>query len=104
MQQLTHESLLAALSKSEQVIQLLLPLPAAPGKATLWLTQFSRLTGLPVKGTEWGADRLQATLANDDIRCLLCMEWLCEAIWLEADAGDDIEPLWAYLQRACQPD
>lgn len=104
MQQLTQESLLSALSKSEQVIQVALPLPATPGKATLWLTQFSRLIGLQVNGTEWGADRLQATLANEDIRCRLCMEWLCEAIWLEADAGDDIEPFWAYLQHACQPD
>ncbi|GGW84356.1 DUF3630 family protein [Alteromonas halophila] len=88
MQQLTAADLRLALIISDDVISLKLPLPAGVAATNQWVKQFCALTGCHLLNHEWGADRYQAHLQCNNYRLLLCIEWLCEAIWLERAAGE----------------
>jgi hypothetical protein len=87
MQQLLASSVIAALHNTESGVQITLPLPTTPLKTEQWLTLFVSLFHFQASQADWGADRFQVVLTSlkghPPFQCLLCIEWLCEAIWLE---------------------
>lgn len=99
MQQLSPSVLTQALTVRGDVILIDLPLPASIAATNQWLNRFCTLTGAAVTGQEWGADRFQAHLRLSDKALMLCIEWLCDAMWLEPDAGEarSAAELAAYL-------
>lgn len=72
---------------SEHSVEIRLSLPTTPLKTQQWTEQFCQLFNFTLSEADWGADRFQAILtaqsSNTDLQCMLCIEWLCEAIWLE---------------------
>ncbi|GFD79676.1 hypothetical protein KUL118_25380 [Tenacibaculum sp. KUL118] len=72
---------------SGQSVEICLELPATPLKTHQWLAHFCMLFNFSASESDWGADRFQTILTtkSDDsgFQCMLCIEWLCEAIWLE---------------------
>ncbi len=66
--------------------------------------QFCELFHFSLSDADWGADRFQALVttqsSNTDFQCILCIEWLCEAIWLEP-VGTQQSPnaIYQYLQN-----
>lgn len=88
MQQLTAWQLSHAIILEGDVIHLRLPLPDSIADTHQWVTQLCALSNARLQDQEWGADRYQAHIYCGSFRLLLCIEWLCEAIWLERDAGE----------------
>ncbi len=88
MQQLSPGQLLQAVAVNDDVIIIDMALPDSVATTHQWIHQFCALTGTTMADQEWGADRFQAHLRCGEIRLLLCIEWLCDAIWLEPDAGE----------------
>ncbi len=82
MQQLTHQNIIQALSIQGNNLLIELPLPSTPLKTTQWAEGFATLFDFTCYEADWGADRYQIRLRNNDVECLLCIEWLCEAMWL----------------------
>lgn len=82
MQQLTHQDITQALSLQGDNLLIALPLPSTPLKTTQWTERFAALFDFTCYEADWGADRYQIRLRNNDVECLLCIEWLCEAMWL----------------------
>ena len=72
---------------SEQSVEICLELPATPLKTQQWVSHFCSLFNFSISETDWGADRFQAIITTQSsdtaFQCMLCIEWLCEAIWLE---------------------
>ena len=72
---------------NEQSLEIRLSLPTTPLKTQQWVEQFCGLFDFKLSETDWGADRFQAVITANkggtDLQCMLCIEWLCEAIWLE---------------------
>ena len=101
MQQLTAQQLRQAIAIEGDVISLKLPLPDSVAVTHQWLRQFCALSQTSVQDQVWGADRYQVHLYLGSLRLLLCIEWLCEAIWLEPDAGEtqSLEVIADELQR-----
>ncbi|BFT32249.1 hypothetical protein D210916BOD24_34250 [Alteromonas sp. D210916BOD_24] len=87
MQKLTKNAILDALSRLDNSVIVQLPLPTTPLKTQQWVAQFSRYFNLVPSKDDWGADRYQVVLtpaSNNALEaCLLNIEWMCEAIWLE---------------------
>lgn len=87
MQNLTKEDIQQYTVVNEQSVEIRVALPSTPLKTQQWAEQFCTLFNFKLSETDWGADRFQAVVtANEgetDLQCMLCMEWLCEAIWLE---------------------
>jgi len=56
-------------------------------KTQQWVSHFCSLFNFSISETDWGADRFQAIITTQSsdtaFQCMLCIEWLCEAIWLE---------------------
>ncbi|WP_394223457.1 hypothetical protein [Alteromonas gracilis] len=98
---------------NEQSVEIRLALPATPLKTQQWVQHFCALFGFSLSETDWGADRFQAIVTsqsqdasqpcNTHFQCMLCIEWLCEAIWLEP-VGTQQSPntVYQYLQNARQ--
>ena len=90
---------------NEHSVEIRLALPSTPLKTQQWVEQFCELFHFSLSDTDWGADRFQAlvTTQSDDthFQCMLCIEWLCEAIWLEP-IGTQQSPdaIYRYLQSA----
>ncbi|NDV90404.1 hypothetical protein GTH32_04235 [Alteromonas sp. 345S023] len=106
MQQLTATLLLTHSVVSENAIQFVLPLPSTPLKTQQWVDAFCQQFNFTQAEADWGADRFQVALATStpitdtgaELHCLLCVEWLCEAIWLEPiGTNQDPHRLFAYL-------
>ncbi len=72
---------------SDKNVLIPLPLPVNPLKTEQWVTRFSELFSFTRSTPDWGADRYQVVLSSQQgdvqLQCVLCIEWLCEAIWLE---------------------
>ncbi len=87
MQKLTKDVILDALSKLDNSVIIQLPLPTTPLKTRQWVAQFSQYFNLVPSKDDWGADRYQVVLTpatNKELEpCLFCIEWMCEAMWLE---------------------
>lgn len=87
MQPLLASNVIAALRNTELSVEIILPLPTTPLKTEQWLSQFVSLFHFQASQADWGADRFQVVLTSlkgyQPFQCLLCIEWLCEAIWLE---------------------
>lgn len=94
---------------NEQSVEIRLPLPATPLKTQQWVQHFCKLLSFSLSDTDWGADRFQAIVTTQQksaaqsgdthFQCMLCIEWLCEAIWLEP-IGTQQSPqvIYQYLQ------
>lgn len=100
MQQLTLEALKLAYRREGDAVEVRLPLPHTPASTLRWVSQFARLTGATIQAEEWGADRFQATLYTGELRILVNIEWLCDAIWLELVGGGESsgDLLWEWCQ------
>ena len=87
MQNLTKEDIQQHAVVNEQSVEIRVALPLTPLKTQQWAEQFCQLFNFTLSEADWGADRFQAILtaqsSNTDLQCMLCIEWLCEAIWLE---------------------
>lgn len=87
MQQLTKSALLDSMRVGEASIEIKQPLPTTPLKTQQWVNAFTQLFSLTASESDWGADRFQVVLSSTKapsfFQCVLCIEWLCEAIWLE---------------------
>ncbi len=101
MQQLTKTALQQAFTRRDGVIEVSLPLPETPLKAQQLTQALANHFALTPGEADWGADRYQVALNtsgnNNELRCILCIEWLCEAIWLEPTGTTTIESLWQTL-------
>lgn len=101
MQQLTRTAIQQALIRHDEVIVLSLALPETPLKAQQLTQALTKHFALIPGDADWGADRYQVVLNtsgnNNELRCILCVEWLCEAIWLEPTGTTTIESLWQAL-------
>ena len=87
-----------AIQLTEHGVTLALPLPQTPLKTQQWVAQFGARFALNLGEPDWGADRYQIALSNEVVSCLLCIEWLCEAIWLEPlGASESPQQLHRYL-------
>lgn len=105
MSQLTKNAVLDNTTLTENSVEIRLPLPPTPLKTQQWVNEFSALFGFTQSEPDWGADRYQVVLnaQTDDasLRCILCVEWLCEAIWLEPiGTHNDPHLLLRYLHQA----
>lgn len=98
MQQLTIQNLKALSKINGQALFIDTPLPSTPLKTQQWEQTFCTLFDLTATNQEWGADRYQVTLSNDSFSCMLFIEWLCEAIWLEPiGSNENAQDLYDYL-------
>ncbi|MBD3586515.1 hypothetical protein HHX48_12275 [Salinimonas sp. HHU 13199] len=103
MQQLTKTTLQRAFTRLDAVIEVSLALPETPLKAQQLTQALATHFALTPGEADWGADRYQVALNsagnNNELRCILCIEWLCEAIWLEPTGTTTIESLWQALKE-----
>ncbi|MFZ8201176.1 hypothetical protein [Alteromonas portus] len=87
MQNFTKEDIQQHAVVNEQSLEIRLTLPTTPLKTQQWAARFCAMFNFKLSETDWGADRFQALLTANkgdaDMQCMLCIEWLCEAIWLE---------------------
>ena len=98
MQQLTIQNLKALSKINGQALFIDTPLPSTPLKTQQWEQTFCTLFNLTATNQEWGADRYQVTLSNGSFSCMLFIEWLCEAIWLEPiGSNENAQDLYDYL-------
>lgn len=97
MQQLTIQNIKAASFSENNLMRINLPLPTTPLKTEQWINTFCLLFNLRPSNAEWGADRYQVTLSNSEFSCLLFIEWLCEAIWLEPIGNHVSSSIYDYL-------
>lgn len=97
MQQLTAQTYKNFLHKQDDIILVNTDIPATPLKARQLVDALCNGSGFSQLAPDWGADRYQVMLVKQDIRCLLCIEWLCEAVWLEPTGTTDIHRLWHTL-------
>lgn len=96
-------NLIHAIQPTEHGVTLKLPLPQTPLKTQQWVAQFCAHFALNEGEPDWGADRYQVVLSNETVSCLLCIEWLCEAIWLEPlGANQSPQQLHHYLMGRLQ--
>lgn len=103
MSHLSKIDLLHAASLEGENIQFTLSLPQTPLKTTQWAQRFATLFSFTIGEPDWGADRFQVRLVNDSTECLLCIEWLCEAIWVSPlGSNQDAASLLTYLQNATE--
>jgi hypothetical protein len=104
MQHLIASDVIAALRNTESSVEITLPLPSTPLKTEQWVTQFVSLFQFQASQADWGADRFQVVLTSlidqQPFQCLLCIEWLCEAIWLEPiGSGQRPQIIGDYLKK-----
>lgn len=101
MQQLDNITLSEALALHDTSVQVIVPLPQTPLKAEQLARAFTSQFGFVAGSADWGADRYQVMLSklDDDepLRCILYIEWLCEAIWLEPTGTTNLQTLWQAL-------
>ncbi|MBU2980064.1 DUF3630 family protein [Alteromonas sp. C1M14] len=83
MQQLSNEQLCQACALTGSTVTLNLSLPETPLKAQRLTAEIARWLNAQVSEPDWGADRMQVLLRQEEKHVLLCIEWLCDAIWLE---------------------
>jgi hypothetical protein len=104
MQNLTKEDIQQHAVVNEQSVEIRVALPLTPLKTQHWAEQFCELFHFSLSDADWGADRFQALVttqsSNTNFQCILCIEWLCEAIWLEP-VGTQQSPnaIYQYLQN-----
>jgi hypothetical protein len=103
MQQLTRNTVLNSMRVGETSIEIMQPLPTTPLKTQQWVDNFKQLFLLDASESDWGADRFQVVLSSTSstpfFQCVLCIEWLCESIWLEPiGTQQDTAALMRYLQ------
>lgn len=100
MQQLTAATLARSWEVHGEALLIRAPLPESVASTHQWVRQFCALTGARLGEQEWGADRYQATLYCGPYTLLLCIEWLCDAIWIERYAGESrpLTEIVRYLQ------
>ncbi|QPG05798.1 hypothetical protein IT774_00465 [Salinimonas marina] len=94
MQQLNSETIRQALSSQSDIIQVQMALPATPLKTEQFIHELAQAGGFRASNIDWGADRCQAILTKQDISAVLCIEWLCEAIWIEPTGTTDLVQIW----------
>ncbi|MEC8375083.1 MAG: hypothetical protein VX078_09795 [Pseudomonadota bacterium] len=104
MQQLTRSTVLNSMRVGETSIEIMQPLPSTPLKTQQWVDNFKQLFSLEASESDWGADRFQVVLssASSDpfFQCVLCIEWLCESMWLEPiGTQQDTAALVRYLHN-----
>ncbi|MDO6566622.1 DUF3630 family protein [Alteromonas sp. 1_MG-2023] len=98
MQQLTIQNIKASSKINGQALFIDMPLPSTPLKAQQWEQTFCSLFSLNATNQEWGADRYQVTLSHGSFSCMMFIEWLCEAIWLEPiGSNENAHDLYEYL-------
>ncbi len=95
MQQLTPGGLRSVMHCHDRHISIALPLPDSVAQATRLAEHIARSGGFTVGSTHWGADRLQVMLIKQDISALLCIEWLCEAMWIEPTGTAELTQVWS---------
>ncbi|AXR08163.1 DUF3630 family protein [Salinimonas sediminis] len=98
MQQLTAAALRSAIQRNDNHLSVALPLPASVAQATHLAEHIAQSGGFTVGPTHWGADRLQVMLIKQDISALLCIEWLCEAMWIEPTGTAELTQVWQAFQ------
>ena len=99
MQQLTAEALKQQASRQDELILLAFPLPDTPARATQFANRLGALLDAVPQPPEWGADRMQVIYSAGELRFLLCIEWLCDAMWLEPAGGvaSNTDTLWQHI-------
>lgn len=100
MQQLTLTSLKQGVQLQEESLRIDLPLPDNLAKARQFIRQFCQLVQGEASNEYLGADRLQVTVRVFDIDYLLCIEWLCDAMWLTASdntSNDTLASLYNWI-------
>jgi len=97
MQQLTIENIKAASVSENDILRINLPLPTTPLKTEQWVSRFCTLFSLNATNAHWGADRYQVTLSNSTFSCMLFIEWLCDAIWIEPTGSNTNKSLHDYF-------
>lgn len=97
MQQLTQQQIRQSLVLQARSIDVLLTLPSTPLKTEQFIHTLAEAGGMRASNVDWGADRCQAILTKQDISAVLCIEWLCEAIWLEPTGTTDLNQIWQAL-------
>ncbi|MEW9797942.1 DUF3630 family protein [Alteromonas sp. CYL-A6] len=88
MQQLTLTTFIQALSLADDVVLIDWPLPDNIAHTDLFIRRLCTVTSATCQSSDWGADRCAARLQCGPYRLLLNIEWLCDAMWLSADAGE----------------
>ena len=99
MQQLNPATLRQALTYQTEIIQVQMALPANPLKTEQFIHALAKAGGFRATNIDWGADRCQALLSKQDISAVLCIEWLCEAIWIESTGTTDLVQVWQAFGR-----
>ena len=100
MQQVHLSRIKTVATQVGETITLNMPLPATPARTNQFIAQLVHALQAEAQEPEWGADRVQVVITADEVRILLCIEWLCDAIWLEPAGGLNNSPeyLWDWLQ------
>ena len=100
MQQLDVNQIKQSARRIDETIVLDFPLPQTPGRTSQFITQLDSAFGAEAQEPEWGADRVQVVIIAEEVRMLLCIEWLCDSIWLESAGGinNTADFLWQWLQ------
>ncbi len=88
MQQLNLKALLSCLDTVEDKVIIRLPLPTTIDDTNSFIAQLAECTESHIVNSEWGADRHQSTFEKTGIYFYLHIEWLCEAMWIEATHSD----------------
>jgi hypothetical protein len=104
MQQLTRSTVLSSMRVGETSIEIMQPLPSTLLKTQQWVDNFKQLFSLEASESDWGADRFQVVLSSTSsdpfFQCVLCIEWLCESMWLEPiGTQQDTAALVCYLHN-----
>lgn len=104
MPHVTRDAVLNNIYTTQNSVEIRLPLPTTPLKTQQWVNEFATLFRFTLSDADWGADRYQVILNtgqhDEAIQCILCIEWLCEAIWLEPIGTQKaLSALLHYLQQ-----
>jgi hypothetical protein len=87
MPKISKDEILNAMHITQHSVEIHLPLPPTPLKTQQWANEFAHQFNLEQSEFDWGADRFQVVLNTQQhephLQCILCIEWLCEAMWLE---------------------
>lgn len=83
MQQLTQQQIANFLHVEDTLISWHGPMPDSQQAAVSLCHRIARLLKAKASETDWGADRMQVKLHNEQFELLLNVEWLCEAVWLQ---------------------
>ena len=82
MQQITLTEFIDSMVSHGDHIVLHLPLPSTLARARHLSETIARLLDATLENEYLGADRFQVSIVHPSFAVHLCVEWLCESVWL----------------------